>query len=411
MANHRQGFLDIGPPRRSNRRWVYVGVAFFATLILYLAFQPAATNEYVKSAYDSVKHKVTGDGKNGGSSSSDASRPSRHPIDDGSDTIPNIAHFVYGLKDPKGDLHFSFDHYLSAYSAWYHCRAHTLYLHTNAGEEALMRARSGATGRWTKAIFDIPGFEVKYLDAPTHAGNGREIQYAEHVSDFMRIAGMLDIGGYYIDWDVFVLRDLAPLRKAGFRGIAGRQMGPYYNSGTFMAAPNSLFVKTWKKMMHETFDGSWERHSNVALRDVAKALVRIPGEMLVLDSDAFAPLGWSGDQGIQFFMPHNDSRPLLETLGWQPEMEHDGPGSPALGLPEFVEGDEADKPGWAVDWSPSYLVHAFMMRRMGGWQVDGFDRVTPKYVLDRQSNLARAVYPIVRDMYYRGLVKITDGYD
>ncbi|TLD08353.1 uncharacterized protein PgNI_07843 [Pyricularia grisea] len=424
MANQRPGLLDIGPPRRSTRRrWSYLAAFIGIMFILSLLIHPT-TNSYAKSAYDTVKGKVTGGiSSSSGTHSSDSaasktntrpdtSKPTRHPINDGSDTIPNIAHFVYGLKDPNADLHFNFFHYLSAYSAWYHAKVHTLYLHTNAGEEALRRARSGEMGKWTKAIFDLPGFKVNYVEAPTHANNGVKIAFMAGVSDFMRVDGMLDIGGFYIDFDVFVLRDLSPLRKSGFRAIAGRQMGPNYNSGTFMAAPNSLFIKNWQHLMQTKYDGTWERHSTIGMREVATALVPIPGEMLVLDQDAFAPLGWDENQSVEIFAPHNGTEPLLKTLGWKPGMDGEvGDGPLALDLPVFVEGDESDRPFWARDWSASYLLHAFQIERSSGWHVDGFDHLTPKYALDRQSNAARAVYPIVRDMYYRGLVKITDRHD
>ncbi|TLS29328.1 hypothetical protein PpBr36_02159 [Pyricularia pennisetigena] len=210
MANQRQGILDIGPFRRWARRWGYLTVAFYVMFILSLLIHPT-TNGYAKSAYDKVKYEVTGSGSSSGTNTRpDTSKPTRHPIKDGSDTIPNIAHFVYGLKDPKGSLPFNFYPYLSAYSAL----AHALYLHTNVGEEALRRAKSGEMGRWTKATFGIPGFNANYVDAPSHADKwcGDQIYGGS--------------GGWHVDGFDHLTPKCGPRQAEYYRGLVKITDGP-----------------------------------------------------------------------------------------------------------------------------------------------------------------------------------------
>lgn len=47
----------------------------------------------------------------------------------------------------------------------------------------------------------------------------------EHKSDFTRAKAIHDFGGIYIDLDVHALQDINPIRKAGYRSVAGWQLG------------------------------------------------------------------------------------------------------------------------------------------------------------------------------------------
>lgn len=60
---------------------------------------------------------------------------------------------------------------------------------------------------------------------------------------------------------------------------------------------------------------------------------------------------------------------------------------------------------WTVDYSVTYILHTFKMKRGPGWfQVTGFNELTPGYVLRRQSNIARALYIIAKRMVDEGLI-------
>jgi hypothetical protein len=62
------------------------------------------------------------------------------------------------------------------------------------------------------------------------------------------------------------------------------------------------------------------------------------------------------------------------------------------------------------DWSTTYMIHAFSPHRFPERKIPGYTHVTPRYILERQSNFARAVYPVAKMMYEQGLIEIDDSY-
>ncbi|KAK3901331.1 hypothetical protein C8A05DRAFT_45003 [Staphylotrichum tortipilum] len=321
--------------------------------------------------------------------------------------IPNQVHFVYVLDDPTKDFTFQFSQFLSVYAANYYWRPQTIYLHTNvpADSQTVARARSGAAGKWTRLIFThFPNLQLRTIAVPTHADNGVGLHYLEHRSDFVRVAVVYELGGVYIDFDVHALRDIRVLRESGFRGVAGRQSGGELNSGTFMAVKGARMMQLWKERMHQVYDREWTTHSNIALTTVGERLVREEGEMLIMDQDAFAP-GGSGEQdNMMLFAVRDGTVSNLEGV-----VQGD-----ALGI-----FDEAFDERWAHpqrfpegvrDWSTTYMVHAFSPHRFPERKIPGYEHITPRYVLARQSNFARAVYPMAQMMYEQGLIEIDDSY-
>ncbi|KAJ4150696.1 hypothetical protein LMH87_011433 [Akanthomyces muscarius] len=209
--------------------------------------------------------------------------------------IPNIAHFVYILSDPdNGTFPFKFSHFLSVYGAWRRWQPDVLYLHTNvaASSSAVLQARAGEQGKWAQRLFNMPGLVINTISAPTHTNRGQELKHMEHRSDFVRVKVVHDFGGVYMDMDVHALRDMRPLREAGYKAVAGRQGGGLLNSGTFLAAKGSKATRMWMERMHEVYDGGWTTHSNEALTTLGEDMKMYPCEMLMLDQAAFAPIGW-----------------------------------------------------------------------------------------------------------------------
>ncbi len=232
---------------------------------------------------------------------------------------------------------------------------------------------------------------------------GVALQNMEHRSDFVRVAAVRDLGGVYIDWDVHALRDIRVLRESGFRGVAGRELGGQLNSGTFMAARGARVMRLWAERMHRVYDGGWTTHSNVALTAVAERLGREEGEVLIVDREAFAPGSWEARDNEMLFAVGNETVSNLEGV-----VQGD----------TLATFDEAFEERWVHperftegvrDWSATYMLHAFSPHRSGR-KVPGFEQITPRYVLARQSNFARAVYSIARMMYDQGLMETDDSY-
>ncbi|GAB1310822.1 Glycosyl transferase [Madurella fahalii] len=318
--------------------------------------------------------------------------------------IPNYVHFVYILPDSSKDFNFEFSHFLSIYAAWFYWRPDSIFLHTNvrAGSESIVRARQGLAGKWNKLIFTLFDIQINTVEVPTHAGNGVEIQGMEHKSDFVRVKAVYEFGGIYIDWDVHALRDIRPLRESGFKAIAGRQLGGQVNSGTFMSVKHGKMIKLWMDGMNVAYTGGWTTHSNEIITKYSQRLVREAGEMLIMERDAFAPGSWNNDDTDDLFGLRDGPSNLADISQGDP-------------LPSFDESfsdrwDHPDRyPSWARDWSHTYLMHAFAPNRWGH-KVDGFEHITPRYVLNRTSNFALAVYPVASHMYAEGLIGLDDSH-
>lgn len=100
--------------------------------------------------------------------------------------IPNIVHFTHITKSPDIGLSLDFRICLSIFSAWYHWKPDTIYLHTNATAAVIEEARAGTWGKWSAIVLDIPQLVVHQVEVPTHA-NGLELRALAHVSDFVRV--------------------------------------------------------------------------------------------------------------------------------------------------------------------------------------------------------------------------------
>ncbi|KAF3349336.1 hypothetical protein VdG2_02593 [Verticillium dahliae VDG2] len=151
-------------------------------------------------------------------------------------------------------------------------------------------------------------------------------------------------------------------------------------AGTFLAARGSRLTELWIEGMNAAYDGRWETHSN--------------------GRDAFAPGGWGTGDVAELFAPHFGEKSNLEGKRQGDELD------------EFDEGPGVvgNNPPWARDWSFTYLLHAFRPGRASKnpW---GFEAITPRYVFERQSNFARAVYPVAKDMYDRKIIQLDDSHE
>lgn len=232
-------------------------------------------------------------------------------------------------------------------------------------------------------------------------------------------------GGTYLDTDVYTLQDLKPLRESNFGAVAARtEAYDHLNSGQWMTEPNGKVISAWQEEMHKVFVGTpygtdgWARASDVAFRKVAHELFgEAGGHILILEERAFTP-GRIGHNGDPFF----GAIPAL--YGWN--SEHPNPaGVFTNDLTNFTQGDSlpdfeaaeanGERPPWSEDWSTSYLFHAFMAHEeplkseyISTWTGGRYQRLTPRYVLERQTRFARALYPVAKHMYDTGVLHVDD---
>ena len=308
--------------------------------------------------------------------------------------IPNIVHYVILKKDEKSTLDFRFDHFLSIYGSLMYFKPTPIFLHTDYDAATIEQA--AATGnKWTRAILNLPKVKTNQVVSPTHS-NGRQIQNVEHKSDFVRINELYRSGGIYMDLDVLPLRDLKPLRYAGYKSVVGRQYQGGINNGVILAQKEAALVYIMQRDGPLYFNGKWDTHSVKLITPVAQRLVKVPNEVLIMDEKAFSPTSWTKDSMNDLFKPHKETSP--------PHLE-----------PQIVKGDEdpitlwdsrkTKSRTWELDLSSTYLLHAYKTR---GYKVSGFDGVTVSYVLKRDSNYALAAYPIVRHALDHGVIKEED---
>ncbi|KAJ2981605.1 hypothetical protein NQ176_g1921 [Zarea fungicola] len=377
------------------RAWQYIIAGTVITLLI---------TWYIFQNDLGPKSLVFTDRKTTTSSHQEPSIPKEPSISKGA-SIPNLANFVYILEDPTSEIVFHFADFLSIYSALYHWHPDAIYLHTNAADEMINRARRGGSGKWSRMIFTLPEIKIIPVVVPTHAGNGHPITLMEHKSDFIRVEAIRRYGGVYIDFDVYALRDMQVLRQSGFQAVAGRQHEGELNSGTFLSTSGSKMIEAWSEEMNIVYDGAWTTHSNHVLTQVSERLVPEAGEILIMERQAFAPGSWNADDCIRLFEVHEEaSLNLTESLGEISLPSHQSTSDQSTVT--SLHNSPTHFP-WATDWSRTYLLHAFKPGRSGA-QPNGFEEITPRYVLQQGSNFARAVYPVAEALYRRGYFSSED---
>ncbi|KAK9485768.1 hypothetical protein V1527DRAFT_482611 [Lipomyces starkeyi] len=316
-------------------------------------------------------------------------------------TIPNIVHYVHLMSDPQGTIQFGLKHFISIYSASLYFDPDVIYIHTDAPDDEVERARtsSEASNKWSRLIFNLPKVVVNNETAPDYADNGEKILNLENKSDFVRAKVVYELGGIYLDWDVHALRDFKPLREAGFANVVGLQKDNLVNSGCYMAIKGSEMMRIWLKYEHIVYDGGWITHAVILLTNLSRKLVMIPHEVLILDRYALAPSSWEQEDAQSLFGSHSEA-----------QAPHLGPADPHR-PPLTTENAEAlwelartsSREEWENDYSSSYAIHAFKNN-----DLHDFEGITLRYVLSRQSNFARAVYPVVQHAINTGIIALED---
>ncbi|RYP57795.1 hypothetical protein DL769_009274 [Monosporascus sp. CRB-8-3] len=337
------------------------------------------------------------------------------------DIIPNFVHYVWLLRDPA-IFSLNFPTFLSMYSAHVYFRPERIYIHTDASESVFNRAKV-AGDLWTRRVLALPGITYHHVQAPPSTAKGVAIKLMEHKADFLRIEALRDSGGIYLDTDAVPLRDVSHLRKSGFAAVVGgvvalaAQHTGFMNNGVLMSRPRSKLLDIWLAASHEVFDGQWETASIHLLTDLVYRLVAIPGEVLVLHPRAFAPISWEFEDQKRLFKPHLGTTPT-DALQWLPdgaqrkkatltEMEN-GNGTTCRDMMAYLREREEDGKveKWEMDFSSTYVLHAFDgdIPRMSGWDHE----VNLRYVLARQSNYARAVFPAVLHAIKEGVIPLEE---
>ncbi len=206
--------------------------------------------------------------------------------------IPNIVHFIYGLKNPLDSSnagHFDFMCYLAVRSAIVSLRPDAIYLHYAYLSETPSAdpMADPLTNPWIKRL-------AKHITLVHHAPSASTAQYA-HLSDTMRLEFLHAQGGIYLDIDAFALRPFDKLLAAPRPHdiVLGAEGGNRWGlcNAIMAARANSTFIERWLESYRDVdFSREWNYHSVLLPRELADAH---PDEVCALPPDAFFWPTWT----------------------------------------------------------------------------------------------------------------------
>ncbi len=160
--------------------------------------------------------------------------------------IPNIVHFIFGLKKDFGGVPFSFMHFLSVYTAFKVHRPERIYFHY----------QYEPTGEWwSKAK---PYLTLSKVEAPTEIF-GNPITHFAHKADVIRLEKLIQHGGIYMDIDVLSVNSFEPLLENS--AVLGAEHGAGLCNAVILSEKEGEFVSLWYDQ-YKSFDSSqWDYHS------------------------------------------------------------------------------------------------------------------------------------------------------
>ena len=191
-----------------------------------------------------------------------------------SDRIPNIVHFIYGLKGPDEPLYYF--HYLAVLSAILVNQPDTVYFHY----------QYRPVGPWWEEIERLV-VPVKQT-ARDRIGTQLLTHYA-HKSDVMRLEILLEQGGVYLDIDTLCLKPWRELLNNAF--VIGEEMenGDFRGLGNavMFSKPGSEFAKAWLAIYPSSFkEGEWSMTSCRVPRFLSQ-LPELSGQITILPAETF----------------------------------------------------------------------------------------------------------------------------
>lgn len=191
---------------------------------------------------------------------------------------PRVYHFIFGLREQTEPFHLAYWLCLES------CRR------INAPAEIRLHYRHLPFGPWWDRIAPhltlchvtatSTGFDPsRYARTPEGsfiAGAG--LSYA-HEADFIRQDVLIEHGGIYADIDTLFVRPYPPSYYA-HECLLGEEppvlastglLRPSLCNAVIFAHPGSRFMRRWRDVSAEVFDGSWSRHSCQAASELGYA--------------------------------------------------------------------------------------------------------------------------------------------
>ncbi len=210
--------------------------------------------------------------------------------------VPNLVHFVYGMREDRSDRPFSLVHYVAFRSA----------LETHGPARLVLHTGYVPAGPWWEAI--APHVQVRIVEVPTSI-HGNTLDRPEHRSDIVRLDALLEFGGLYLDMDTISVRPVDSLRH--HRCVLGIESTPGTGShglsnAVVMAEPGSAFLQRWRAAYTSFNQDYWNTHSVVLPRLLAQQAP--PGEVHAEPVESFHWPSWD-ETGIRSMFEESHDYP------------------------------------------------------------------------------------------------------
>jgi hypothetical protein len=231
--------------------------------------------------------------------------------------IPKKLHFCFGFTPDFAGKPWGLVHYACVKSA----------IERIKPDEASLCYEYEPSGPWwelTKALLQL--VPVK---APREI-HGRPLVHAAHRADVVRLRRLLEHGGIYLDTDVLVNKDFAPLLGASC--VLGTEAADTIGlcNAVILAEANAPFLRRWLESYHsfrsEGEDAYWNEHSVTIPNQLA---AECPEEITVLDHKAFFWPLWTSDHLKWMFASTNNleapdayAHHLWESRAWIEYLEN-----------------------------------------------------------------------------------------
>lgn len=203
-------------------------------------------------------------------------------------SIPNVFHFVFGLKEQAEPFHLM--HYLCLASC----------LEVNQPDEIHFHYFHEPYGGWWDRI--SPKLYLRRIYPEQFVSHYRyddpsvaEFRYA-HIADFARLRILLEEGGIYADIDTLFVRPF-PSSWLSRQFILGQEKAPpgATDGGSLCnawiaSAPGAEFCHRWLEGMTGAFDGTWSNHSTLFPYRLSR---EFPHLLDVKPSTSFYALDWT----------------------------------------------------------------------------------------------------------------------
>jgi len=225
--------------------------------------------------------------------------------------IPNVIHFVFGMKRNFGGKPFSLVHYVAVKSA----------LEVNKPGKIYFYYAYEPRGKWWEKTRKL--VEPVKMKAPRKTF-GRRLRVYAHRADVLRLQILQEKGGVYLDLDTICVRPLHELRE--HQTVMGFQGKPPLTEGlcnaVILSRKNAEFLKIWldsfRSMRSKGHDAYWDEHAVKVPHRLWKAH---PDKLTVVGYDAFFyPL--YDEEGLADLFLRNKRFPrayvhhLWELLSW-----------------------------------------------------------------------------------------------